>query len=128
MPISQRSPDTSGSGAKTGLRLAAAVAAAIVLAGCQPQIQTASDLLFAPTFSKSRQNIPNTHNTAYDCRTFTGTGWKGIASGQVINFEKKFMISQAGCFKTQQECKAWILHMRGYIDVPRFMRCNPYTA
>ncbi len=110
------------------LRLLPVAAAALGVAACQPQITKPSDILFAPTFSKTRQNIPYTYNTKYDCRTFTGSGWKGIASGRVNNFDNSFKISQAGCFTSQAECQAWITYMSGYIDVPRFMRCNPYTA
>ncbi|CTQ59169.1 MAG: hypothetical protein RIE06_28595 [Roseibium album] len=102
--------------------------AAIGLAACQQQFQTPSDLLFAPTFNKTRQNLPYTQNTQYDCRNFSGTGWKGIASGVVYDFSNRYQISQAGCFKTQQECQAWLSVMRSYIDVPRFIRCNPHTA
>lgn len=115
------------SASKTGLR-ATVIAAALALAACQNQFQTPSDLLFAPTFSKDLGNIPYTYNTPYDCRSFTGSGWKGIASGRVINFDRRYQISQAGCFKTEQECQAWLFYMRDYIDVPRFMRCNTYTA
>lgn len=114
-------------GLKTGLRLAAAVTAAVSLAACQ-QFQTPSDLLFAPTFTKNRQDIPKTYNTPYDCRTFSGTGWKGIAGGVVVNFGQKYQLSQAGCFQTERECQAYLAVMRSYIDVPRFIRCNPYSA
>lgn len=98
------------------------------LVACQSQFQTPSDLLFAPTFSKTRQNLPYTRNTPYDCRTFTGSGWKGIASGTVYDFSDRYQTSQAGCFKTQDQCLAWLSAMRSFIDVPRFIRCNPYTA
>ncbi|WP_157738814.1 hypothetical protein [Labrenzia sp. VG12] len=128
MPVSTRLACPDSSGLKARLRVVATLSAALLMAGCQSQFQQPSDLLFAPTFSKTRQNIPYTYNTPYDCRTFTGSGWKGIASGKVNNFDQTYLISQAGCFKTQQECEAWIFYMRGYIDIPRFMRCNTYTA
>lgn len=115
-------------GLNSGLRAATIVAASVALLACQSQIQQPSDILFAPTFSKERGNIPGTFNTPYDCRHFTGSGWKGIAGGVVYNFEKRYQISQAGCFKTQGECLSWLSIMRSYIDVPRFIRCNPYTA
>ncbi len=101
---------------------------ALVACQSQSQFQTPSDLLFAPTFSKTRQNLPYTRNTPYDCRTFTGSGWKGIASGTVYDFSDRYQTSQAGCFKTQQQCLAWLSAMRSFIDVPRFIRCNPYSA
>ena len=128
MPVSPRNVFPSAPFKKAALRSLAALSAAVFLVSCQSQFQQPSDLLFAPTFSKSRQNIPYTYNTPYDCRSFTGSGWKGIASGKVNNFDQTYLISQAGCFKTQKECEAWIFYMRGYIDIPRFMRCNPYTA
>lgn len=113
---------------KTGIRIAPVLALFFGLAACQSQFQQPSDLLFAPTFSKSRQNIPYTYNTPYDCRNFTGSGWKGIAGGVVYNFDQRYQLSQAGCFRSEPECLAWLQVMRGYIDVPRYIRCNPYTA
>ncbi|MEM5582254.1 hypothetical protein WNZ15_07295 [Roseibium sp. AS2] len=113
---------------KAGLKAAPALLAAIALTACQTETTQVSDLLFAPTFSKSRQYLPNTYNTQYDCRAFTGSGWKGIASGRVEYFDERYMISQAGCFRTKNECEAWLSLMRGYIDIPRFIRCNPYSA
>ncbi|MCX2722221.1 hypothetical protein [Roseibium salinum] len=114
-------------GLKSRLRFAALAVTAVSLAACQ-QYQTPEDLLFAPTFNKSRQNIPYTYNTPYDCRTFTGSGWKGIAAGRVVNFSQKYLISEAGCFRTRQECEAYLSLMRSYIDVPRYIRCSPYSA
>ena len=128
MPRPIRSAIQTARRLRSGLRIAPVLALSLGLAACQSQFQQPSDLLFAPTFSKSRQNIPNTYNTPYDCRTFTGTGWKGIAGGVVYDFDRRDLISQAGCFKTESECQAWLAVMRGYIDVPRFIRCNPYTA
>ncbi|MBO6893605.1 MAG: hypothetical protein JJ866_16810 [Roseibium sp.] len=121
-------PIQAARGLSKGLRAAAVATAILALAACQPQIQQPSDILFAPTFSKSRQNIPSTYNTPYDCRQFTGSGWKGIAGGVVYDFSTRYQISQAGCFKTQAECQSWLSVMRSYIDVPRFIRCNPYNA
>ncbi len=118
-------------GLKTGARLVAALAAAVSMAACQPYPSSGNlveDLLFSPTFTKNRQDLPTTYNTPYDCRSFTGSGWKGIASGVVHNFDQNYQISQAGCFKTQQECQAYLAVMRSYIDIPRFIRCNPYSA
>ncbi|TYC52258.1 hypothetical protein FMN50_18050 [Rhodobacterales bacterium] len=112
---------------KSGLRLAAGLGLAFSVAACQ-QFEKPSDLLFAPTFNKSRMNIPYLYNTEYDCRTFTGSGWKGIASGTVNNFSQSYVISEAGCFKSQNECQAYLAIMHRYIDRPRFIRCNPYTA
>ena len=109
-------------------RATVVAAVALTLVACQQQFQTPSDLLFAPTFNKTRQNLPYTQNTQYDCRHFTGNGWKGIASGVVFDFSNRYQISQAGCFKTQQECLAWLSAMRSYIDVPHFIRCNPHSA
>ncbi|MEP4770960.1 MAG: hypothetical protein ABJY83_23885 [Roseibium sp.] len=113
---------------KTGGRIAAVMAVAFALAACQPQFQTPSDLLFAPTFSKSRESIPNPAGTQYDCRTFEGSGWQGITSGVVIDFDNRINISRAGCFKTKAECEAYVTLMSGYIDQQRFMRCRPHTA
>lgn len=113
---------------KTGLKTLPAVLAILALTACQTETVGVSNLLFGPSFSKGRQYIPNTYNTKYDCRTFKGSGWKGIASGKVQDFDRIFMISQAGCFQTKNECQAWLMLMRGYIDVPRFIRCNTYTA
>ncbi len=110
------------------LRNSVIVLLALGLAACQQQFQTPSDLLFAPTFSKNRSDIPYTQGTKFDCRNFSGSGWKGIASGVVYNFDQRYQISQAGCFASQQECTAWLYVMRSYIDVPRFIRCNPHTA
>lgn len=122
------SPASAARGLKTGLRLAATLAASLGLAACQSQFQTPSDLLFAPTFSKNRSDIPYTRNTPYDCNTFSGSGWKGIAGGRVHNFGQDYQLSQAGCFRSQSECQAWLLVMRSYIDVPRYMRCAPHNA
>lgn len=110
------------------MKTALVIAACIGLTACQSQFQQPSDLLFAPTFSKTPQNIPNTYQTAYDCRTFTGSGWKGIAGGRVFDFDRRYPVSRAGCFKTQAECQAFLTVMRQYIDMPNYMRCNPYTA
>ncbi len=85
-------------------------------------------LLSAPTFSKDRQSIPTPYNTPYDCRSFTGSGWKGIAGGRVIDFDDRFFISQAGCFRTKKECQAYLTLMGSYIDIPRFMGCRPYSS
>jgi hypothetical protein len=113
---------------KTGLKATPAVLAMLALGACQTESGYTSDILFGATFSKSRQYVPNTYNTQYDCRGFTGSGWKGIASGKVDYFDERYVISQAGCFRTKDECEAWLSLMRGYIDIPRFIRCNPYTA
>lgn len=119
-------------GLKKGLRLVPMMAAALSLAACQSYDTSGGNvvetLLFSPTFTKNRQDIPSTYNTPYDCRSFTGSGWKGIAGGKVFNFGQKYIISQAGCFKSEGECKAWLSIMSGYIDQPRYIRCNPYTA
>ncbi|WP_428649937.1 hypothetical protein [Roseibium sp.] len=130
-----RTPFPAVRGLKTGLitalRLTPALVAAAGLAACQPTQSSGrlvEDLLFSPTFTKNRQDIPYTYNTPYDCRSFTGSGWKGIASGVVHNFGQKYQLSQAGCFRTQQECQAYLAVMRGYIDIPYFIRCNPYSA
>lgn len=109
-------------------RCACVAGAAFALTACQPQFQSPSDLLFAPTFSKTRQNLPYTQGTQYDCRSFSGAGWKGIAAGVVNDFGNRYQVSQAGCFKSQETCLAWLSAMRSYIDVPRFIRCNPYSA
>jgi hypothetical protein len=123
-----RSPFSAIRRVNAGLRVAAVLSLAVGLGSCQSQFQKPSDLLFAPTFAKNRQDIPYTYNTPYDCRSFSGSGWKGIASGRVENFDQNYVISQAGCFQSQQECRAWILYMRNYIDMPRYMRCEPFTA
>jgi hypothetical protein len=131
-PIHRHLPSIRG--LTRGLRVAAVFAAGLSLAACQAYDTSAGTggvvetLLFSPTFAKNRQNIPYTYNTPYDCRSFTGSGWKGIAGGRVQNFDQSYMISQAGCFKTQNECQAWLSFMRGYIDIPNYMRCNPHTA
>jgi len=128
MPSPLRRAYARDRGLKAGLRAVAVIAAAVSLGACQSQFQKPSDLLFAPTFSKNRADIPYTSNTPYDCRAFTGSGWKGIASGRIHNFGENYQISQAGCFPTQSECQAWLLVMRSYIDVPRYMRCAPHSA
>ncbi|MCK7612766.1 hypothetical protein [Roseibium sediminicola] len=122
------SPAAATSGLKTGMRVTAVLAVSLALGACQSQFQKPSDLLFAPTFSKNRSDLPYTANTQYDCRAFTGNGWKGIASGRIHNFGQDYQLSQAGCFKSQNECQAWLMVMRGYIDVPRYMRCAPHSA
>ena len=115
-------------GLKSSLRFFLVTIAVLAMTGCQQQFQTPSDLLFAPTFTKNRQYFPYTQNTRYDCRNFSGSGWKGIASGVVYDFSDRYTVSQAGCFSTQEECIAWLSFMRSYIDVPRFIGCNPHTA
>ncbi|WP_305988834.1 hypothetical protein [Roseibium sp. MMSF_3544] len=109
------------------LKASLVATAALGLVACQ-QVQTPYGLFGGPAFSKDRNQIPYTRNTQYDCRNFSGSGWKGIASGTVYNFEVRYVISQAGCFNTKPECEAWLVLMRSYIDVPKFIRCNAYSA
>ncbi|MBN9671155.1 hypothetical protein [Roseibium aggregatum] len=120
-------PVFSGKRLKSGLRLFAGAAAIFSLAACQ-QTPTVEDLLFAPTVSATRASIPSTYNTPYDCRSFTGSGWKGIASGRVDRFSGNFLFSNAGCFKTKAECQAYLNIMSGYIIQTRYLRCAPYSA
>ncbi|MTH97949.1 hypothetical protein [Roseibium sp. RKSG952] len=101
-----------------------------LLAGCQAggsAEQLADTVLFAPTPNASR-NVPTTYNTPYDCRSFEGTGWKGIAGGQRQLFSDSWSVSQAGCFKTQQECQAFLAVMRQYITRPGYIGCRPYDS
>jgi len=120
-------PVTAGDRLASGLRSVACLAAALGLAACQ-QTPTVEELLFAPTVSASRASVPTTYNTPYDCRTFTGSGWKGIASGRVDRFSGNYVLSEAGCFKTRNECQAYLALMSGYIVRTRYMRCAPYSA
>lgn len=96
------------------------------LSACQ--IQSPSDLLFAPTWDTSRANIPNTYGTQYDCRTFQGSGWKGIAGGRSNDFDHGISVSVAGCFQTHEECQAFLALMSGYLYFQQYMRCQPHTA
>ncbi len=127
MPIVSRPKPTTSKG-RISLSRILVIVAALGVAACQPQIQQPSDLLFAPTFSKSRQNYPETYGTKYDCRTFQGSGWKGISSGTIYDFDRRDFISQAGCFASKPECEAWLVFMSGWIDVARYSRCNPHNA
>ncbi|MEP3045839.1 MAG: hypothetical protein ABJL55_12755 [Roseibium sp.] len=111
----------------SGGKTAALLAVTLGLSACQPQIQTPSDLLFAPTFSKSWSAIPRPAGTQYDCRTFKGSGWEGITGGVIYDSDRRYNMSQAGCFKTKPECEAYLMLMRGYIDQPRFIKCRPIT-
>ncbi|MTI06110.1 hypothetical protein E1180_11360 [Roseibium denhamense] len=109
------------------MRRMIALVSVCALASCQ-QIQTPSDLLFAPTFSQSREQFPYTANTPYDCRTFSGSGWKGIAGGTVSDFGDRYPVAQTGCFKTRQESEAYLNIMRSYITTQTFIGCRPHTA
>ncbi|MTI42678.1 hypothetical protein JM93_00860 [Roseibium hamelinense] len=104
--------------------------AVVTLAGCQAgggAEQLADTVLFAPTPNASR-NVPATYGTPYDCRTFQGSGYKGIAGGKRQLFSQSWNVSRAGCFKTEQECQAFLVVMRQYIDIPGYIGCRPYTS
>lgn len=111
---------------KAGTRIAAALAALLIVPAGQANARAITDLLFGPSISKDRNALPNTYGGRYDCRRFSGDGWKGIASGRVINFGENYMVSQAGCFLDRTECRAWLMMMSGFIDQPRYMRCDPH--
>lgn len=110
---------------KTGGCMTAAIAATLILTACQQQFQTPADLLFAPTYNLGPQGVPMPWGTKYDCRSFQGTGWKGITGGVIDDLDRRWPISQAACFKTKSECKAYVRLMHGYIDQPTFMGCRP---
>ncbi|WP_417669324.1 hypothetical protein [Roseibium sp.] len=107
------------------VRFTAAASALAFLGACQ--IQTPSDLLFAPTYDT--RYVPETYGTKYDCKRFAEagntSGWKGIAGGRKYDFDRTFNVSRAGCFKTKAECEAFLSQMSGYIDFPIYSRCQP---
>lgn len=85
------------------------------------------DLLFAPTYDPTK--VPETYGTKYDCRAFTAagkTGWKGIVSGRINDFEHVIVRSRAGCFETRQECQTFITYMQGYFDFTTYAGCDPF--
>ncbi|MBO9419751.1 MULTISPECIES: hypothetical protein [Stappiaceae] len=99
---------------------------AFALSACQ--IQSPSDILFAPTYNTDRGSIPVVSGTQYDCRTFQGSGWKGIAGGRAANWGEPFPVARTACFKTRDECQAFLTLMSGYIDYQPYYRCQPHTA
>ena len=113
---------------KVSIHIATFLVTVSGLTACQTQIQQPSDLLFAPTFSKSEAYTPHPWGTQYDCRKFQGSGWKGITGGTVKDFGRRRQISQAACFKKKSECEAYVTLMRRYIDQPKFMGCRPIGA
>lgn len=115
---------TQKTGKKSGLVTVCALA--FGLSACQ--IQSPSDLLFGSTWDTSRANIPNTYGTQYDCRTFQGSGWKGIAGGRSNDLDQGMSVSVAGCFHTLDECQAFLALMSSYLYFQEYMRCNPHTA
>jgi len=127
MPANTRLTMADAPSFRSRTRTAAVLALAFGLAACQ-QFQTPSDILFAPTWDNDRSSIPITYGTAYDCRNFQGSGWKGIAGGRASNFDETFPVSRAGCFKTQEECQAFLGLMSSYITTQLYMRCQPYSA
>lgn len=95
------------------------------LSACQ--FQTPSDILLAPTYDT--RYVPQTYNTAYDCRKFKTrgqtSGWRGIVGGKKFDFEKTHNVSREGCFETAKECQAFLLLMSGYIEMTIYSRCQP---
>ncbi len=108
-------------------KLLVAIGFAVSVAACQ-EYQKPSDLLFAPTPDNGRGNIPVTYGTKYDCRTFQGSGWKGIAGGRVSHFDESFPVSRAGCFPTENECQTFLMLMSGYITYNPYLKCQPYNS
>lgn len=107
------------------IRAAAGLLAAAALAGCQAQ--TPSDLLFGPTYDT--RYVPQTYRTKYDCKLFRQaghtSGWRGIVGGKKYDFDKTFNVAREGCFETQDECRAFLTYMNGFIDFPFYSRCQP---
>jgi len=106
-------------------KICTAVLALGFLSACQ--IQTPSDLLFAPTYDT--RYVPHTYETKYDCKSFKAagntSGWRGIVGGKKYDFDRTFNVSREGCFKTSQECQTFLTYMSGYIDFPIYSRCQP---
>ena len=105
-------------------RVLAATIAAFSLAACQ--LQTPENLLFAPTYNADY--VPETYGTKYDCKAYKAagntSGWRGIVGGKTYDFDRTFNTSRAGCFKTEQECKAFLTYMSGYVDFIIYSRCQ----
>jgi hypothetical protein len=113
--------------ARNLLRHAAVCGLVLGLAACQ-QYSSPADLLFAPSYNSGPGSIPVIAGTQYDCRTFQGSGWKGIAGGRADNWGNPFPVSRAACFQTREECQAFLNLMSGYIDYQPYLRCQPYAA
>ncbi|MEJ8473899.1 hypothetical protein [Roseibium algae] len=105
-------------------KVSASLFALAFLAACQ--IQTPSDVLFAPTYDT--RYVPETYGTKYDCKAYKAagntSGWKGIVGGKKYDFDRTFNVSRAGCFKTQAECQTFLTYMSGYIDMAIYSRCQ----
>jgi len=84
-------------------------------------------LLFAPTYDPTK--VPETYGTKYDCKAFQAagkSGWKGIVSGRINDFERTLVRSRAGCFDTRQECQTFVTYMTGYFDFTTYAGCDPF--
>ncbi|MBO6757770.1 MAG: hypothetical protein JJ902_15660 [Roseibium sp.] len=110
--------------ARTSLKKLANMTAVLAFAGLTAacQYQSAEDLLFKPT--RDPRNIPRTYDTPFDCRNFVGSGWRGTAAGKTFDFERTLSTSRVGCFKTRDECQAFLYFMNGQIDQIIYSRCE----
>ncbi|WP_430512919.1 hypothetical protein [Pannonibacter phragmitetus] len=85
-------------------------------------------LLLSPTHTPG--DVPETYGTAYDCRPLkaanqTAGVWRGLIGGQVWpDAGQSRPVSREGCFKTEQECHAFLNVMSGYIDFVYSKECR----
>lgn len=85
-------------------------------------------LLLSPT--RTPGDVPETYGTAYDCRALkaadqTAGVWRGLIGGQVWpDAGQSRPVSREGCFKTEQECQAYLGLMSGYIDFVYSRECK----
>lgn len=110
--------------------VAAILATGFLLAACQQQQLTmlGYDISNQPFPSPYSGIVPQTYGTPFDCRTFSGTGWKGISAGTVYYGDTQRAVSQAGCFQARAQCEDWLSFMKGYMASWRYFRCEPHLA
>lgn len=96
--------------------------------GLPAQASFLEQLLLTPT--RTPGDVPETYGTAYDCRPLkaanqTAGVWRGLIGGQVWpDANQTRPASREGCFKTEQECQAFLNFMSGYIDFVYSKECK----
>ncbi|ADZ71395.1 hypothetical protein [Polymorphum gilvum] len=113
-------------------RMVACIAAALIAVSVPLESARAGllyDLLFAPTYDPDY--VPEVYGTPYDCRPYRASGqtagvWRGLIGGQSRTGSGTLrQISQEACFASRQDCEAYLVMMRRYIDMVFTHECRP---